>query len=168
MSVITAKVDNKEFRVEIDSDSKGRINDQSFSFDIKRENEHRIHAIVNKKSYNLEVFNSEAGAKIYRVKVNGSYYEVALSDRYDALLKDLGMEGVQSAQHKDVKAPMPGLVLEIIVVPEQEVSKGDALIILEAMKMENVIKSPVSGKVRQISVNKGQAVEKNQILLEFE
>jgi biotin carboxyl carrier protein len=100
--------------------------------------------------------------------VNGSYYEVALSDRYDALLKDLGMEGVQSAQHKDVKAPMPGLVLEIIVVPEQEVSKGDALIILEAMKMENVIKSPVSGKVRQISVNKGQAVEKNQILLEFE
>jgi biotin carboxyl carrier protein len=68
---------------------------------------------------------------------------------------------------KEVKAPMPGMVLQILVSAEQEVEKDSALLILEAMKMENVIKSPAAGKVKRIAIEKGVAVEKNTVLIEF-
>ncbi|MNF13023.1 Glutaconyl-CoA decarboxylase subunit gamma [compost metagenome] len=67
----------------------------------------------------------------------------------------------------EIKAPMPGLVLNVIVESGQEVNKGDNLLILEAMKMENIIKSPSSGIVKKILVTKGDKVEKNEILIQF-
>jgi len=67
----------------------------------------------------------------------------------------------------DIKAPMPGMVLNILVDEGQEVKKGDALIVLEAMKMENILKSPVDGVIKKIAINKGVAVEKNQLLIQF-
>jgi biotin carboxyl carrier protein len=63
---------------------------------------------------------------------------------------------------------MPGLVLNILVSPGQAVQKGDPLIILEAMKMENVIKAAGEGHIKAINVLKGAAVEKGQLLLELE
>ncbi|HNM32873.1 MAG TPA: biotin/lipoyl-binding protein, partial [Chitinophagales bacterium] len=66
------------------------------------------------------------------------------------------------------KAPMPGLVLDILVEAGQAVNKGDNLIILEAMKMENIIKASGSGTVKSIHVQKKDAVEKNQLLIEME
>jgi len=68
----------------------------------------------------------------------------------------------------NVKAPMPGLVLDILVEPGQSVQKGDNLLILEAMKMENIIKASGSGVVKNIPVHKKDAVEKNQLLIEME
>ena len=62
---------------------------------------------------------------------------------------------------------MPGMVLNILVAEGQEVKKGEALIILEAMKMENILKSPTDGVIKKIAINKGVAVEKNQILIQF-
>jgi biotin carboxyl carrier protein len=63
---------------------------------------------------------------------------------------------------------MPGLIINVSVTEGTEVQKGDTLLILEAMKMENVIKSPRQGKVKKINVQLKQAVEKNQVMLEFE
>ena len=68
----------------------------------------------------------------------------------------------------DVKAPMPGLVLGVSVEIGQEVQKGDGLLILEAMKMENVIKSVGEGIVKAIHIEQGKAVEKGQLLIEME
>ena len=62
---------------------------------------------------------------------------------------------------------MPGMVLNILVTEGQEVKKGDALIVLEAMKMENILKSPTDGVIKKIAINKGVAVEKNQLLIQF-
>lgn len=62
---------------------------------------------------------------------------------------------------------MPGMVLNILVTEGQEVKKGDALIILEAMKMENILKSPTDGTIKKIAITKGFAVEKNQLLIQF-
>jgi biotin carboxyl carrier protein len=67
-----------------------------------------------------------------------------------------------------VKAPMPGLVLNIVVEPGQTVEKGDPMIILEAMKMENVIKAAGEGRVKAIKVQKGMAVDKGQLLIELD
>ncbi|HSH65835.1 MAG TPA: acetyl-CoA carboxylase biotin carboxyl carrier protein subunit, partial [Bacteroidia bacterium] len=67
----------------------------------------------------------------------------------------------------EIKAPMPGLVLDIRVNEGDSIQKGDAVIVLEAMKMENIIKSPVDGTIKKINVKKGLAVEKNQVLVQF-
>jgi biotin carboxyl carrier protein len=73
-------------------------------------------------------------------------------------------------QHKvdEIRAPMPGLVLQILVGPGEEVKRGDTLLILEAMKMENVIKSPGDGLIGQVSVEKGQPVDKGQVLFRMQ
>ena len=75
------------------------------------------------------------------------------------------MESVGQVGAKDVKAPMPGLILDVLVEEGQEVKKGDHLLILEAMKMENVIKSPSDGLVTGLHAIKGDSVEKGKILL---
>jgi biotin carboxyl carrier protein len=77
----------------------------------------------------------------------------------------MGMDAVAAGAVSDVKAPMPGLVLKIMVEPGQPISKGDALVILEAMKMENILKAPSDGIVKKILVTKGDKVEKNQIMV---
>ena len=78
------------------------------------------------------------------------------------------MDTTQSNVVKEIKAPMPGSILNILVEAGQEVKAGDQLLILEAMKMENVIKSPGDGVVAKIHVDEKQSVEKNQVLISFE
>lgn len=101
------------------------------------------------------------------VKINNSPYTLDIKDKYDELLHNLGLDNLASKKVNDIKAPMPGMVLNILVAEGQEVKKGDALIVLEAMKMENILKSPTDGTIKKIAIKKGVAVEKNQILIQF-
>ena len=102
------------------------------------------------------------------MKVNNTVYNVAIADYLDQLIKDMGFEVGASKHVNDIKAPMPGLILDISVSQGQEVKENDTLLILEAMKMENVLTSPRDGVIKTISVAKGDAVDKNQLLIEFE
>ena len=110
-------------------------------------------------------FHSET--KIATIKINHTEYNVTINQPIDALLEKLGMGGASTKKVKNVKAPMPGLVRQIFVTVGEEVNKDMPLVILEAMKMENVIKSPTQGKIKNILVNQGQAVEKSALLIEF-
>ncbi|TCC96333.1 biotin/lipoyl-containing protein [Pedobacter hiemivivus] len=125
------------------------------------------HVIYNNKSYNIELVSEDKAEKKSVVKVNGTLYEVAIEDQYDLLLKQLGLDNTKANKMLEVKAPMPGLVLNIMVAEGQEVNKGDNLLVLEAMKMENILKSPSSGTVKKVLVNKGVKVEKNEVLIQF-
>lgn len=127
-----------------------------------------IHILKNNKPYRAEIQSSDFLSKNYTVKVNGNTYEVNLANDLDLLIKQMGFEVGASKQVNAIKAPMPGLILEISVSAGQEVQEGDTLLILEAMKMENVFTSPRSGVIKSIAVSKGQAVDKGQLLLEFE
>ena len=69
---------------------------------------------------------------------------------------------------KDLKAPMPGLVLDIMVKEGEEVTEGQELIVLEAMKMDNAIKSPQDGKIKKIAIKNQDKIDKNHTLLSFE
>jgi biotin carboxyl carrier protein len=100
--------------------------------------------------------------------LNGQRQVINVKDRFDDLLQQLGMDSSSVRKDTSVKAPMPGLVLEVVVQAGQSVEKDSPLLILEAMKMENVIKSPGTGVVSKIHVQKGATVEKNAILIEFE
>lgn len=128
----------------------------------------QFHILKNNQSYKAEIIAADFLSKNYTVKVNGNTYKVNLADSLDLLIKEMGFEVGAAKQVNAIKAPMPGLVLEISVEIGQEVQEGDNLLILEAMKMENSFSSPRAGIIKSIAVNKGQAVDKGQLLIEFE
>lgn len=128
----------------------------------------QYHIILDGKSFLAELVSHEEFSKAYTIRINGHPYRVQLADAQDELLQKLGFSAHSAVKMRHLKAPMPGLVLSINVEPGQTVHKGDALLILEAMKMENIIKSPGDGVVKKVAVQKGMAVDKGQILLEME
>ncbi|MDF1675934.1 MAG: biotin/lipoyl-binding protein [Vicingaceae bacterium] len=159
----------REFNVEFDKNAlSGTIDGTPFNWDIKKIKNNLFHVIKDNKSYNLELLKLNPEEKTVFVKINGLKYKFQLKDKFDDLLHSLGMDNLLVTKVSDLKAPMPGLVLSIDVEIGKEVKKGDALLILEAMKMENVIKSPTDGVIKSIAVKTSQAVEKNQLLLHFE
>ena len=79
----------------------------------------------------------------------------------------MGLENALTPKISDLKAPMPGLVLQVLVNPGDTVAKGDKILVLEAMKMENAIKSPTDGIISDVFVKQGLAVDKNQLLITF-
>ena len=136
--------------------------------DIIADGQGGFHVIRNHKSYSVRVLKHDKAEKSMSLLINGNKYEVVLEDKYDALLKEMGMGAGVVKVLKDLKAPMPGTVLDVIVEKGTVVSKDDPLMILEAMKMENVLKSPRDAVVKSIEVEKGIAVDKNQVLIHFE
>ncbi len=141
--------------------------EKEFSFDLIEVKQNYFHIIKDHKSFNAEVVSHNTAEKSFQIKVNQTVYSVIVKDRYDELLHQLGMDTALANKLSNIKAPMPGLVLNILVGEGTDVKKGDALLVLEAMKMENILKSPADGIVKKVSVKKGMAVEKNQILIEF-
>lgn len=161
------KVNDKyNFDVDIDN-NEIKVDTRTLSVDARKLADGHSHFIYNNKSYRMELVSENKADKTAQVKVNGHIYEVAIEDQYDQLLKQLGLDNLQTNKVKEIKAPMPGLVLNVIVAEGEEVKKGDSLLVLEAMKMENVIKSPADGTVKKILVQKGDKVEKNEILIQF-
>ncbi len=159
-----------EFEVLLDAVQKnsGSLNGKAFEWDIIEEKPGRFHVLKDNKSYSIEVVQVDLLAKKCHLKVNGTGYSFELNDKYDALLSSLGLDKMVTGIAKELKAPMPGLVLAILVKPGDAIKKGDSLLVLEAMKMENNIKAVSDAVVKKIAVQKGNAVEKNQILVLFE
>ena len=136
--------------------------------DIIATGEKTFQIIDENVSYHFEIIHANYEEKSFLLKTNGNHYEVKLQDQYDQLVKKLGLSLGASQKIKEIKAPMPGLVLEILSTNGQTIHKGDPLLILEAMKMENIIKSPGEGVIRMIQVDKGAIVDKGQVLIEME
>lgn len=165
-----AKINTKESEIIFTDKSRksGLINGADFSWDMIDVKKNMFHIISGTKSFTAEIVKADLAAKTFTILVNGHKYNVDVKDRFDVLLKELGMDKLIQAGVQEVKAPMPGMVLTINVSAGDEVKKGDALLVLEAMKMENIIKSPRDGKVKTVKALKGTAVEKNQSLIVFE
>ena len=128
----------------------------------------KICFLLNHQRYEAEILQVNREDRSVDLRINGKPTRITLSTPLDKLLHDMGMDTASTARAAQVKAPMPGLVLRVLVEPGTEVQKDDKVMILEAMKMENVIKSPGHGIVKQILVQAGQAVDKNQVLIDFE
>jgi len=159
------------------SDFKVKVND-TFEFDFNRENTSKLDAVsVEKNKFHIlqknlpfkaEIIFSDFNQKKYTVKVNNNIYKVAISNPLDILIKELGFGVGVSKVIKKLKAPMPGLILEINVEVGQTVKENDNLLILTAMKMENSLLSPRDGVIKSIAIQVGDSVIKGDLLIEFE
>ena len=136
--------------------------------DAIRTGVNEFHILHQTTPYKAEIITSDFNRKSYTVKVNNTNYTVVISNPLAILIKEMGFEVGLTKQVNAIKAPMPGLILEINVAVGQTVKENDNLIILGAMKMENSFLSPRDGVIKSISVSTGDAVEKGQLLIEFE
>jgi acetyl/propionyl-CoA carboxylase alpha subunit len=158
--------EDKEMSVDI-APNRIVLDGNPVAWDIAVLGNNHFHILMRGTSYRCEVMVSDAIKKMFLIKVNGKVIKVEVKDRFDELLHRLGMDKISTNKINAVKAPMPGMVLKLIVQEGQAIRAGDSLLILEAMKMENMIKSPGSGVVKRVMVQERDIVEKNQVMVEF-
>ena len=154
------------FNIDISNDTI-TVDSNTISLDILNIDGRTKHILYENRSYYVALVALDREQKLVKIKVNGEVYQVAVTTQLDLLLKKLGMENSTASKVLQLKAPMPGLVLTILVKEGQEVKKGDSLLVLEAMKMENIIKSPTDGTINKIEVAHGDKIEKNTVLIKF-
>lgn len=126
------------------------------------------HLIRGNRSVDVRVVRRDQSGKRAWVEIEGETHMVEWKDAMDIMLDSMGFNNVAARVQKDVRAPMPGLVLDVSVEAGQKVTGGDRLLILEAMKMENSIVIHSDAVIKKVLVRKGQPVEKNQVLIELE
>lgn len=160
---------SKTYTLTVNSDHEFKLNASDVSkADIIRISKSKHHVLHNNKSTLTETVESNFRAKSYTIKINNNTYKVNIKNDLDDLIKEMGFEVGVLKLIDEIRAPMPGLILDIQVKVGQEIKENDAMLILEAMKMENIITSPRDGIIKSIVVNKSDAVDKNQLLIEFE
>jgi len=157
---------NEELEFEIPLPGNGTMGDgKSPEWDIVKIGDGLFHVIKNHHSYKVEVLSTDPVKKHLSLKVNGRIYDVEIKDKYDQLLKELGISAVVDSKINHIVAPMPGMVVEVMLNEGSVIQKNDAVMVLEAMKMKNVLKSPSDGIIKKIEVKSGDTVQKDQVLM---
>ena len=136
--------------------------------DLIKNSTQSYNLIKEYRSINSKIVDEDIAAKKISIEIESEIFEVLIQDELDQMLDQMGFGQVSNKQIKEIKAPMPGLVLEINVTVGQELKEGDKVLILSAMKMENSILIHADATIKRIAVTQGEAVEKGQILVELE
>ncbi|HUF41297.1 MAG TPA: biotin/lipoyl-containing protein [Verrucomicrobiae bacterium] len=163
-----AKLGDRSFKVEIEETAKSvyrvSVDGNEFLVDGKKTGRTNYSLIVDNRSFEVEVDSSDDE---FRVLVDGRTYRVQLVDerrmRFGGAQSGLELQGRQN-----VSVPMPGKVIAVLVAEGDQVDKGQGLVIVEAMKMENEVRSPIAGEVMEIKVKAGDTVEGGAVLLVVE
>jgi biotin carboxyl carrier protein len=159
--------ENKTFEITQD-DGTMQVNGTQVNADISFQPNGLVSILNNNKSYTAVIENTDTKNKEVTVKIDGKSYTVAIKESIDLLLSNMGLDLKAMKKAEPIKAPMPGLVLKILVTPGQQINKGDGLVILEAMKMENILKATGPATVKSVRISERTAVEKGTILIELE
>ncbi len=160
---------SKLFKASVDNSFHFEITSEDISsLDAIKISNTKYHILQQNKSYKAEIKACDFNQKSYKITVNKNTYNIKIQDDLDLLIENMGFSSTIEKHVDFILAPMPGLILDLHVKIDQEVNENDPLLILEAMKMENVITSPRNGRIKSILIKKGDAVIKNQILIEFQ
>ena len=155
-------INGRRFEIEIDNDGRVLIDGEERDVDFLNLGGSLFSLITENKSFEAVIDDDEGRIA---VMMRGRLFEAQVLDERAMLL--MQRRGGLTASSGEVHAPMPGLIVEVTAVPGGEVAKGQTVIILESMKMQNELKSPIDGLVRAIHAEAGQAVEKNALLVEI-
>lgn len=158
-------INNKEYAVAFGQNGTVHLNGQSVALDVQQLDERTFSIVVDGYSNKIVAERFEDG---YRLLLNGKQLEVAVESERTRLLKQFESQSSSGPKKAEIKAPMPALVVRVEVEVGDDVKAGQGLIILEAMKMENEIKTHSAGKVKKIYVTKGKPVEKGELLISLE
>jgi biotin carboxyl carrier protein len=151
-----------------DKDGQLVINDNPVAWDASQQPNGLVSVLYNNKSYTAIVESIDRNNKEVTLRINGRQYTTTIKEPIDLLLSNMGLDLKANAKIEPVKAPMPGLVLKVLVEVGQQINKGDALVLLEAMKMENILKATGTATVKAIKAIERTAVEKGAVLIELE
>lgn len=157
-------IGEKKYNLDINSDSI-KIDGESIEYSILNKGNNKVAIYYNNETFEVEIVAENKKHYIY--KVNGKEISLEYKDHLDKMLESLGIDKTESEAFNELNAPMPGTILSIPVKEGQTLQKGDTILILEAMKMENIIKSPAEVEISKIHVKEGENVEKNQLLVTF-
>ena len=159
-----ASIEGKEYTVEIIDDKHIRVGDQLLEVDFESVSGQPVFSlIVDGKSYEAFVYPGDDQA--WQVMLRGRQFSVDVEDEREKRLRVAGGGAVAEGAEFQMKAPMPGLVVSVNVAEGEQVEKGQVLIVLESMKMQNELKSPKAGKIGRIKIKAGETVEQRQTLL---
>lgn len=126
------------------------------------------HLLEDNKSFKIANIKTGRDPKTGSLTVDNKRFAFEILDSYDQLVESMGLNVIASSAANDISAPMPGLILDIMVKEGDTINAGDSILILEAMKMENVIKSEGAGIVKSVNNKIGETVEKGRVIIELE
>jgi biotin carboxyl carrier protein len=156
-------VNEQEFDIEINEDGRILVNGQARAIDFRVLRQGELYSLlVDNASYEGVV---EERDDLYHVLMSGDMYEVKVTDERSRRLESAFMAFGDTSGEVSIRAPMPGLIARVPVEEGQPVTKGETVVILESMKMENELKSPRDGTVRRVKVAEGDNVEQNKLLV---
>jgi len=166
MKTYIAIVDGREFRVEIVDERHVKINGQLYEVDFANIGGRPLYSLLAEgRSFEANVYPEDDA---WQVLLRGRLFVVTVEDeRERALRARAGVETTDKRPQR-IKSPMPGLIVEVRVQPGQEVKKGETLLILESMKMQNEIKAPRDAVVAAVFVQSGQSVNQGEALVQLE
>lgn len=159
--------DNRSFSVSKEGEE-WLLDGEKADCDIQMQPNGLISILYKNKSYTGIVETVDVANKKVTVVIDGQHRELSITEPMDQLLASMGLDMSALKKVEPIKAPMPGLVLKVLVEPGQQIKKGDGLLVLEAMKMENVLKASADATIKAINVEERTAVEKGTILIELE
>ena len=166
--MLQLKVNNKNEYSVVKQDNEWQINGTAVGFDVQQQPNGLISVLYNGKSHTAILQKIDRKAKELTLSINGQNVTISVKEPIDQLLSSMGLDMAAMKKAEPVKAPMPGMILKVLVEPGQQINKGDGLLILEAMKMENVLKATGPATVKAIKVTEKTAVEKGAVLIELE
>ena len=158
-----ATVNGRTFEIEINADGRILVNGEPRAIDFRELREGELYSLlVDHLSYEAVV---EERDDQYHVLMAGDLYEVQVTDERSRRLASAFMALGDISGEVAIRAPMPGLIVRVPVGEGQAVAKGDTVVILESMKMENELKAPRDGTIRHVNVKAGDSVEQNKVLM---
>lgn len=162
MKYITT-IDEKEYLVEILDDCHVTVNGITYEVDFQSLSGQPVYsALINQQSHEAYIYSEDG---IWQVVLQGSRYSAQVEDEREKRLRAASGGNVTLSGDFQLKSPMPGLVVSVAVQEGSNVQKGDVLIILESMKMQNELRAPLAGVVSRLRVQPGESVERGQSLL---
>ena len=155
-------IGEQEFNIDINDKGHVKIDGKLLDIDFSSlDGTPLFSLILNGQSYDVDI---ESDEELYRVMLKGQMYEVQVQDERTHRLA--GVRGsVEVSGEVQLKAPMPGVVVKVAIEEGQTVQKGDLLVVLESMKMQNEFKSPKEGVIHHVRVTQGEKVEQNAVMV---
>lgn len=156
-------IEDRQFVIDINREGQVTVDGQTIEVDMRQLLDTTMYSIItNGQSHDLRMTEDE---EFYVVQVKGQIFEVKVEDERTRRLTGLRTMSGITAGEIVIRAPMPGVVIEVPVKPGQEVAKGDIVLILESMKMQNEFKAPRPGKVHTVRVAPGDKVDQNMVMI---